>query len=329
MKINTSFTGKTPECGIPSVVTLGTFDGVHTGHQRILECVARRAHEGNMRSVVVTFDRHPASVLGQDTSPGMISTLGEKLNLFADHGIDAAFVIEFTEEFSRLPADDFIRHHLSECLAMRHFVAGYDHGFGRGREISGERLREFADELGFRLEVMEPVVLDGIPVKSSGIRTMIGEGNVGTASRLLGRDYSIHGVVAHGAGIGAKIGFPTANLKPDDPGKIVPASGVYAGWALFGDDCIPGVINVGPRPTFNQPEDAIEIHLPGYSGDLYNRGIRIGFARRLRNTARFETQEALVRQIENDIESSRQFTVSCSREKEWNTRNGDQQRRKS
>ncbi len=309
MKVYRSFTPSSGECGFRSAVTLGTFDGVHLGHRRILERVVARSRADGIESVVVTFDRHPASVLRKAVSPGLLTALDEKLDLFRESGIDRVYVLHFTREVAETPADTFIRDQLVRCFGMRHFVVGYDHGFGRNREVTTERLREYSRDLGFDLEITEPVVCRDMVVKSSVIRSMIRQGDVRTAAELLGREYTVCGHVVHGEGLGRQIGIPTANITADSPEKILPGQGVYAGWGEAGNIRTPGVISIGPRPTFDITEETIEIHLPGYSGDLYGARMCIGFTARLRDIERFESREALVKRIQLDIAEAKKITV--------------------
>jgi len=242
-------------------------------------------------------------------NPGLLSTIDEKLDIFENMGIDRTFIIRFTEETASITAEDFIRNYLSDCFGMRYFIVGYDHRFGRDRGISPEELRMYGEKLGFDVEIMGPVSLNGFVVKSSTIRSLVRGGDVRNVSALLGNDYSIQGTVLHGAGDGKSIGIPTANLLPENADKIIPANGVYAGWAECEGVVRPGVISVGPRPTFNKPGESIEIHIPGYSGDLYGKRMRIGFISRLRGIVKFDSSDALVRQIQKDIEDSRRFNA--------------------
>jgi riboflavin kinase/FMN adenylyltransferase len=193
---------------------------------------------------------------------------------------------------------------------MRWFVVGYDHGFGRDREASPNDLRRYAEELGFSLEIVEPVVREGTPVKSSVIRDMVRRGDIEGASELLGREYSLRGIVVHGTGMGRIIGVPTANIQPDVPEKLAPGAGVYAGWAVRDSRRAPCVISIGPRPTFGIAEETIEAHIPGFHGDLYGKHLRIEFSRKLREIIRFESSEALVEQIQRDIETLHHLIVS-------------------
>ncbi|MFA6470954.1 MAG: bifunctional riboflavin kinase/FAD synthetase [Candidatus Latescibacterota bacterium] len=304
MNIYRNFTPSQPFCGIQSAVTLGTFDGAHIGHMQILNRVVEHARKNGEQAVVVTFDTHPISVLNPEVSPGMITTLDEKIELFSKAGIDSTFILTFTKQIASMSAELFIKEYFIDCLGMTCFIVGYDHGFGKDRKASTKELREYAHRLNFCLEIVKPVMRGGTVVKSSIIRSQILEGKVGTAAKLLGRDYSFKGKVIHDRGIGKNIGIPTANLLKEDPEKILPLSGVYAGWVEFEGKKLHAVISIGPRPTFNSSEEAIEVHIPGYNGDLYGQYLNVGFSDRLREIRKFDSGESLVEQIKKDIEIS-------------------------
>jgi riboflavin kinase / FMN adenylyltransferase len=303
MRIIEGFSPSQGSCGLDSAVTLGTFDGVHIGHQEILGRVIRRAGESHIDSVVVTFDRHPSAVLKPESFPGLLTTLDEKIEAFSRAGIQVTCILTFTEEIAAMSAGDFIRDYLVGCLGMKWFVAGYDHGFGRGRGASSEEFERYAAEYGFSLETVEPVIHSGTLVKSSEIRVRISKGDVAVAASLLGREYSLRGTVVHGTGEGRKIGFPTANLLPDSPDKLIPGKGVYEGKAVFGETRAPCVISIGPRPTFGPSPETIEAHIPGFSGNLYDTALTLEFTRRLRDITAFASAASLAEQIRRDIDS--------------------------
>lgn len=312
MNIYRNFAPTQPFCGIRSAVTLGTFDGVHVGHRQILKRVVEYSRKSGDKAVVVTFDKHPISVLNPENSPGMLTTLNEKIELFAEAGIDSTFILTFTQQIARMSAELFIKEYFIDCLGMTCFIVGYDHGFGKDRKASTKELREYAHHLKFCLEIVKPVIRCGTIVKSSTIRSRILEGKVGAAATLLGRNYSFRGKVIHGQGIGNNIGIPTANLLKEDLEKILPLSGVYAGWVELEGKKLHAVISIGSRPTFNSPEEAIEVHIPGYTGDLYGQYLHIGFYDRLREIQKFDSEESLVEQIKKDIEISKKITHKIS-----------------
>ena len=289
-------------CGINTAVTLGTFDGVHVGHQQIIGNVIRKARKADISAAVVTFDRHPLSVLNPDIPPKMLTTLDEKLSLLEKTGIDATFVLSFTREISEITAEEFIEKYLLNCLGMKYFVVGYDHGFGKNRLSSPSQLSDFAKRRGFQLDIQEPVTIDDIPVKSSAIRDLISSGNISQANILLGRRYSVAGTVKHGKGLGTKLGFPTANIFPDVPEKILPPVGVYIGKVHWDGSEHNAAICVCSRTSHIGDETIIEAFLPGFKGDMYGQSLNVSFERRLRDLVAFDSTDDLVRQISHDVE---------------------------
>ena len=294
------------ECVSPTTATLGTFDGVHIGHQALLKRLVQVAHETNTVSAVLTFNTHPLAVIRPERAPKLLSTLDEKLAAFASLGVEQAFVLTFTPETARMQSGDFIRRYLLDCLCARNFIAGYDHHFGKDEMHIADRVQEIARDHHLNIEIIPPVVVDGTIVKSSLIRSLIHDGSVGKASEMLGYAYSFAGNVIPGRGIGKTLGFPTANIRMSDADKILPANGVYAGWIEIGNDRRDAVIAVGPSPTFGLIEELIEVHIPGYEQDLYANAVRIGFRKRLRDIVKFPAKEELIRQIRRDIEQSGQ-----------------------
>jgi len=289
-------------CDIKSTTTLGNFDGVHIGHRHIIKKVISSARKNGEQSAVVTFDRHPAYVLNPEHAPKLLTTLDEKMVLIESLGIDTVYIITFTRQVSEMGSEEFIRRYLINCLGMSHFIVGYDHGFGRKREGSPKNIQNLADRHHFTLEIQTPVTYDG-----SKIRTQILEGDVHGAAAFLGRDYSFPGIVISGYGLGKRIGIPTANIKSKNDEKIIPCSGVYAGWIEFDNHKRDAVISLGPQPTFNRNEEVTEVHIPGFSDDLYQKEVTVGFTRRLRNIEKFDSEQELVQQIRKDIEHLKQF----------------------
>ena len=236
----------------------------------------------------------------------MLSTLDEKLTSFEKVGIDITCVLSFSEHIASLSAEEFIREFLIGHFGLSTLIAGYDNNFGK-KTGKPESLSELAQRLQFSLKVVAPEKEGGIIVKSSTIRALITEGNVEAASGLLGRYYSLQGKVIQGNRLGKKLGIPTANIEPEHDEKILPASGVYAGWMEFGGERRNAVINLGARPTFNIDNEAFEAHLIGYDGDLYGRKVRTGFVRKLRDIVKFDTLQELKEQIYRDIELAKEL----------------------
>lgn len=316
MKVYTDFGPEDAACIGDSTITLGTFDGVHLGHRRILEDVRNYARAAGTRSVVVTFERHPLTVVEPASAPRLLTTLAEKTELVEQAGIDDMVVIRFTPQFARLSAEDFVRDHLVGCLAVRHMVVGYDHHFGRGAGGSHASLAELSARYGFTVTVTEPVRHNNEVVKSSLIRDLIAVGSVREAAEMLGRTYSCRGTVVREEGLGSRIGFPTANIRIDDPDKLLPADGVYSGWASFGKNRLPAVMSIGGRPTFNRTASALEVHIPGFTGDLYGIDMIVGFTSRIRDIIEFSDADELVRQIAQDVEKlhNRRYMAQTTQE---------------
>jgi len=292
---------------IKTSITLGTFDGVHIGHRHILQEVISRAKSVGEISLVLTFDSHPLSILKPGFSPKLISTLDEKLTDFEKIGIDITSIIPFTKEIAGLSARRFIEDYLLKRFNMGTLIVGYDHGFGAKNGDSRESFHDLSSLLNFSLKIVEPVEHDGIIVKSSEIRSLIADGDVESASRLLETDYSFIGTVVEGNRLGKKIGIPTANVEPENKDKIIPSGGVYAGWVEHEGKRRSAVVHIGPRPTFDIEKEAIEAHLLEFSENLYGKKIRLGFIRKLRDILRFETQDELIYQIKNDIKITRKI----------------------
>ena len=288
-----------------TVVTIGNFDGVHLGHRVILERVRQRARELGGQAVAVTFNPHPVKVLRPEVNLPLLTTQDQKLKLLSDAGLDAVVVLPFTREFAALPAREFVRRYFGERLRAREVVVGHDYCFGRGREGNIELLREMGTILGFTVQVVWAVEVQGAVVSSSLIRAMLRLGKVTEAGRLLGRSYGVAGRVVQGKGRGAKLlGVPTANIVT--PNELLPASGIYAVWVRRGEVILPGVANIGTCPTFNNTELSLEVHLLEFSGDLYGEPLEVQFVARLREEQRFPSIEALAAQIHADIVAARQ-----------------------
>lgn len=287
-----------------AVVTCGTFDGVHRGHQAVLEEVLRRAREQNLASVLVTFDPHPLEVVNPAAAPKLLTLPEEKQALVAAAGIEGLVLLPFTPAIAQLDADAFVRR-LRDEHGMQELVLGYDHGFGRGRAGDVAVVRRLGAAQGFGVAVVEAVRDDGQPISSTLIRTAVAHGDLDAAARWLGRPYGIRGLVVQGAGRGRTIGVPTLNLAPPDPRKLLPPDGVYAVRVEVRGKRYGGMMNQGPRPTFGESARALEAHLFDFSGELYGETVRVEWVRRLRDVQAFPSREALVAQLERDRQSAR------------------------
>jgi riboflavin kinase/FMN adenylyltransferase len=288
----------------PSAVALGVFDGVHRAHRTILDVAVSQARAGRQRALACTFDRHPMEVLHPDRAPLPITTLEERLALLGETGVDAVIVLTFTLELAAVEAEAFVKDVLLGRLRARDVVVGFNHTFGRGARGDARLLLALGERLGFRTHVVPPLVVDGVPVSSSEIRSALAEGDVERAARYLGRQYTVVGEVVQGAGRGRTLGFPTANLKTERPLLVPP--GVYACRARAGPAEHAAVVNIGVRPTFGEHRLVVEAYLLDFAGDLYGAAIRLAFVARLREERKFPGPEALRRQIEQDIVDARQ-----------------------
>lgn len=303
------------DAGVGSVVTIGAYDGVHLGHRAVIAEVRDRAAAAGLRSAVVTFDRHPASVVRPESAPRLLTDLEQKLELLAATGLDRALVITFNESRSQETAEDFVREVLVGCLAARVIIVGEDFHFGHQRKGNVELLRSMGEDLGFEVQGMALVDATGSAaagtarVSSTAIRHSLVEGDLDTAAALLGRPHEVRGIVAHGDKRGRELGFPTANVSV--PGDILlPADGIYAGWFERADGTVwPAALSLGRRPTFYVEAHAslLEAHLLDFDGDLYDEHVRVRFVARLRGEERYDTVEALVAQIAVDCEEARKI----------------------
>ncbi|HEV8473708.1 MAG TPA: bifunctional riboflavin kinase/FAD synthetase [Methylomirabilota bacterium] len=288
----------------PSAVALGVFDGVHLGHRAILGAAVAHARASGAPAIACTFDPHPLEVLQPGRAPLPITTLDERLALIAQCGIDGTVVLSFTAELAAVEPEAFVKDVVVGRLAASQVVVGFNHRFGRGARGDAALLRELGGRLGFRVDVVEPLTVDGVEVSSTAIRAALGRGDLDGAARMLGRPYTLPGKVVPGAGRGRTLGFPTANVAPDRP--VLLATGVYAAVAEVGAERRRAVVNIGVRPTFGEDTLAVEAYLLDFSGNLYGQPIRLTFVSRVREERRFPSVDALRAQIEADVATARQ-----------------------
>jgi riboflavin kinase / FMN adenylyltransferase len=288
-----------------SVVTVGTFDGVHVGHQHVLSELKRLAEERRLRPVVVSFEPHPLEILRPDKAPLLLAPGIERLEILAELGVTRVAILPFTRQLASLTAEQFVDVILGPRYGVRHLLVGYDHGFGRGREGDAETLRRICASRSIEVSTVGPIASSGGPVSSSAIREALLNGDLETAAEGLGRRYSIRGVVARGEGRGRSIGFPTLNVRPASNRKLLPRVGVYAVAVDTPAGRLGGMMNLGPRPTFGDHGVVPEVHLFDASGDFYSSPVRIELVERLRETRRFEDADALAAQLAEDEKSAR------------------------
>jgi len=289
-----------------SFLTVGSFDGLHRGHRRILEELRRQAKAHNSSSTVVTFDPHSQLVINRPGKPAIqiLTTIEEKQTLLHAAGIDRIVVIPFTREFSRTSSERFVRDILYQTIGMQGIIIGHDHGFGKNREGDVATLMCLGRELGFTVDEVPPLENDGVLISSTAIRRRLLEGDIEQANRWLGMAYRLTAEVVPGAGRGHVMNFPTANLEPVNRHKLIPAHGVYAVKATCGDQEYEGMMNIGVRPTFAGTSRTLEVHLFDCDRDLYGELLEVQFLSRIRSERKFESVEALTAQLHQDKKAS-------------------------
>lgn len=281
--------------------TIGFFDGVHRGHQFMIDSLTTMAHAQGRLSLVITFDRHPRQVVHADYVPQLITTTDEKLQLLHATAADRIEVLHFDTQMAQLSAYEFMCQVLHEKYGVAMQLTGYDNRFGHNRAEGFADYVRYGEEMGMEVRQNTPIDIDGLRVSSSLIRRLIVEGNITEANNCMGHPYSITGSVAHGFQEGRRIGFPTANIVPESAEKLVPGNGVYATRvSVEGGEWMPAMLNIGTNPTFQRQQTTIEAHIIGFEGDIYGRKVRVEFGRKLRDEQRFESVEALQKQLEAD-----------------------------
>ena len=283
-----------------STVTVGSFDGVHLGHQAVLREIDRRARAAGRVSVLVTFDPHPLEVVNPAAAPPLLTTGAERLEILAQSPLDYVMLLRFDRYLAGLTPEQFVREVLVERCAVRELVIGHDHGFGRGRSGDVETLRRLGQAQGFEVDVVDPVDLGGQHVSSSRIRRAVAGGDLAGAAAMLGRPYGVVGRVVQGERRGRLLGVPTINLSEISPRKLLPPDGVYAVRVDWRGGRAGGMMNQGPRPTFQDRQRVLEAHLFGFEGNLYGEWVRIEWVERLRDVERFGSVEQLQQQLERD-----------------------------
>ena len=283
-----------------TVVTVGSFDGVHLWHQAVLQEIARRAEAAGRESVLVTFEPHPLEVVNPQAAPPLLTTGPERREVLAQTPLDLVYFLRFDRRVAGMSPEEFVRVVLLERCGMRELVIGHDHGFGRGRSGDVETLRQLGAIHGFDVDVVAPVDFGDQHVSSSRVRRAVAGGDLASAARMLGRPYTVSGVVGHGAGRGRQIGVPTINLTDVPPQKLLPPDGIYAVEVEWRGGRTGGMMHQGPRPTFADGRRTQEANLFDFEGDLYGEWVRITWVKRLRDIEHFASVEQLQEQMERD-----------------------------
>ena len=286
----------------PAATTVGTFDGVHLGHVKIINSLKHLAEKDNLISTLITFDPHPRVVL-QHTPPfktKLLTKIDERLELLQNQGLDQVIIAKFSRQFSEMDYKDFIKNILVNKVNTKALVVGYDHGFGKDRSGNFDEMSKISKEFNFDVYRESAIKINGQTVSSSKIREFIDNGKVKDAASMLGRKYTINGVVIKGEGRGKKLKFPTANLQITNDYKLFPKEGVYAVDCIIHDKVYRGMSNIGVKPTFGGMQKTVEIHIIDFENDIYGEKIEVQFIKRLRNEKKFKNEKELIKQLKID-----------------------------
>ncbi|AUP79726.1 bifunctional riboflavin kinase/FAD synthetase [Flavivirga eckloniae] len=288
----------------PTVVTIGTFDGVHIGHQKIVKHLISTGEADGLKSVILTFFPHPRMVLQKDFNIKLINTINERRQILKGLGLDYLIIKEFTKKFSRLTAEDFVKQVLVDKLHAKKVIIGYDHRFGRNRNANIDDLKKFGEVYGFEVEEISAQDINDVAVSSTKIRKALKEGDVIKANAFLGYNFSIAGTVTKGKGLGRQLNFPTANIKVEEDYKLIPKQGSYIVKAMVDEALIYGMMNIGLNPTVNGEKETIEVHFFNFNDDIYGKNVQIELLSRIRDEEKFESVEALKMQLKKDKETA-------------------------
>lgn len=290
-----------------SVVTIGTFDGVHVGHKKIIKRLVKIAKKENLQAIVLTFFPHPRMVVQKDTDIKMLNTIDEKNKLMEAEGIDHLVVKKFTKQFSRLSAQDYVREVLVETLHVKHIIIGYDHHFGRNRTANINDLKAFGEIYNFKVTEISAEEIDEVTVSSTKIRKALLDGDVKTANIFLGYNFMLTGKVVKGKGLGKQLNYPTANIRIEEPYKLIPKNGVYVVKSNIKDAIVFGMMNIGTNPTVDGKVQSIEVHFFNFSQDIYGKILEVEILERLRDEQKFDSLEDLKNQLSKDFMNSNHF----------------------
>ena len=303
MKIITDLSNFTADRG--TVVTIGTFDGVHCGHQKIIKRLTEAAKAEGLLSTVFTFFPHPRMIVQHDTQLRLLHTLAEKQTLLAALGVDLLIVQPFDKKFSQMSAEEFVEELLVKHLRVQKVIIGYDHRFGKNRTADIRDMHRFGEHYGFAVEEISAQEVDEVSVSSTKVREALLSGQVEKAESYLGVPYSLTGKVVHGQKLGRTLGYPTANIQVEEDYKLIPADGVYVVYSLLEGRKVYGMMSIGKNPTIADKGSSIEVHFLDYDGDLYDKSLTVYCIKYLRAEQKFASVAALQQQIEQDEEQSR------------------------
>jgi len=290
-----------------AVVTIGTFDGVHIGHKKIINRLVNSGKQAHLKSVILTFFPHPRMVLQKDSNIKLINTIDERRVILDALGLDYLLIKKFTHDFSRLSAEDFVKQILVEKLNAKKVIIGYDHRFGRNRNADINNLKTYGETFGFEVEEISAQDIDEVAVSSTKIRKALDEGEIEKANAFLGYHFMLTGKVKKGRGLGKELGFPTANIEIEENYKIIPKQGSYIVSSIINGAKIYGMMNIGMNPTVNGSKQTIEVHFFNFENDIYESVLKIDLLHRIREEEKFESVEALKNQLAKDKEAALLF----------------------
>jgi len=291
-----------------TVITLGTFDGLHLGHQRIFDAVIKKSRQLGGRNFLITFDPHPRKVIPGRNDVKLLSTLEEKITILENIGLENLFVIKFTREFSQQTPEQFVEKYLVKGIGLKEIVIGYDHHFGKGRDGDFELLQRLGQKFDFAVTLIPEYTVEGETISSTKIRNALLAGDVIKANKMLGRHYSFKGKVVKGDGRGKDLGFPTANLSIENEDKLIPAKGIYASECIIDGKKYYGLLSLGSRPTFHTNGDVIpEFYIFDFKKDIYNKVLDVNLVEKIRNEEKFNSVEELISRMKMDEEAGKEI----------------------
>ena len=290
-----------------TIVTIGTFDGVHFGHQKILEKLVSEAKEAGKKAVLLTFFPHPRMVLQKDATIELINTIDERAKLLKKTGLDYLIIHPFSKEFSKTTALEFVKDILVDTFNISKLIIGYDHHFGKNREGNIEQLTEYSHKYNFTVEEIPAQDIDDVSVSSTKVRRALAAGNLKTANNYLGYNFMLNGVVVNGKKLGGKIGYPTANIDVKEAYKLIPKTGVYVVRSFIENNLVFGMMNIGNRPTVNGNHQTIEVHFFDFNEDLYHKSLTVELIYFLRDEHKFDSLDSLVLQLKEDENMARAY----------------------
>lgn len=293
------------------VVTMGTFDGVHLGHQKLLKVLKTRANKKNGTSIVITYFHHPLETLHNKTYPYLLTERNRKEKLLKKYGADIVLYLDFNREMAGMSAPDFLKEVFIDAICAKEIVVGYDTHFGKNREGNFKLIKKYEGVYNYKTDIIKPKYINNKIVSSSFIREMIKDGDIDDVHEYLGRNYCVMGKVISGIKLGRKIGFPTINVEPTDPNKLLPANGVYLSKVKINDKNLWALTNIGKRPTISHDSDRkLETYIIGFQGNLYGSEVKVSLYRRFRNERKFDNIEKLQQAIQADLEKAKQIIKS-------------------